>query len=118
MSGLTWPRLPWLFNRRVGTALFWAFAVFGTAFTINVIGIHLTGSIDGWKSWLHAHSAPFFAWRLCLYGAMAYFWWQTHRHLRQRQSSTTGFQRLRLIGVGAVIIVLIHEGSGLLQIGR
>jgi len=117
MSHLTRLRLPWLFNRRVATALLWIFLVFGAAFTVNFIGIRLTGSVNGWTYWLHAHTAHFFVWRLCLYGAMAYFGWQTRRHLRQRPASVADYQRLRLIGVGAVITVLLHEGSGLLQHG-
>lgn len=117
MNPLTWLRLRWLFNRRVGVALFWTFVVFSAAFIVNLIGIRVTGSIDGWKHWLQAHATHFFVWRLCAYGAIACFWWRKHWHLRQRPFDAEAVKRLRLIGVSAVITVLLQEGSRLLQHG-
>lgn len=115
MNPLTRLRLPWLFNRHVGKALLWALVVFGTAFAVNLIGIRLTGSIGGWKDWLHAHAAQFFVWRLCLYCAIATFWWQTRRHLQQRPFDADAVNRHQLIGAGAVITVLLHESRWLLH---
>lgn len=115
MNPLTWLRLPWLFNRRVGMALLWTLVVCSAAFIVNLIGIRLTGSIDGWKHWLQAHAAQFFVWRLCVYGAIATFWWQTRQHLRQRPFDANSIKRLRLIGVGAVITMLLHESRWLLH---
>lgn len=117
MSRLTWLRLPWLFNRRVGVILLWTLLVFGVAFAMTLIGIRTIGSIQGWQNWLRAQAGYFFVWRVGVYGVTAYFGWQTHRHLRQRQSNAADYQPLRLIGVGAVITVLVTESSQWLQHG-
>ena len=119
MSVFAWLRLRWLFNRRVGKALLWTLVVFAAALTVNLIGIRLTGSIDGWKVWLRAHAAQFFVWRLCIYGAIATFWWQTRQRLRQQPFDVDALKRLRLIGAGAIITLLLHESHWLLHgLGR
>lgn len=117
MNRLTWLRLPWLFNRRVGIALLWALVVLSAAFIVNFIGIGVTGSIEGWQNWLDAHATHFFVWRLCAYGAIACFWWRKRWHLRQRPFDAEAVIRLRLIGVTTIITVLLQEGSRLLQHG-
>jgi hypothetical protein len=43
------------------------------AVTANVVGIHLTGGIDGWQAWLTAHRTHFLAWRLLLYTAACWY---------------------------------------------
>ena len=77
----TWLRPAWLFNRRVAAgalkALLWVLLVGSIAVSVNVAGIHVVGSIDGWQRWLAANRSYFFAWRLLLYAATACGWWAT-----------------------------------------
>jgi hypothetical protein len=49
-----------MFKHRVGFALLWGLLVAGIAVAVNVAGVHVVGSIDGWERWLHAHAAHFF----------------------------------------------------------
>ena len=104
-------------RRRVGIALQWTLLVFSAAIIVNLIGISVIGSIAGWQSWLRAQAVYFFVLRVGVYGATAYFWWQTRKQLQQRKADTTDYQRLRLIGVGSVITVLVTESSQWLQHG-
>ncbi|MBN9459661.1 MAG: hypothetical protein J0H00_00375 [Burkholderiales bacterium] len=110
-----WLRPAWLFNRRVGIALLWALAIAGIAVAVNVAGIHVVGSIDGWERWLRAHSAHFLVWRLLLYAATAYGWWWMRRRLRQREPGPETQQRLLRVEVAAVVTLVLLEGSQLLR---
>jgi len=112
-----WLRPAWLFNRRVGLALLCALAVAGIAVAVNVAGIHVVGSIDGWERWLRAHEAHFFVWRLLLYAVTGYGWWWMRRRLRQRESGPEAHQRLLRVEVAAVITLVLLEGSQLLRHG-
>jgi hypothetical protein len=104
-------RLAWLFNRRVGLALLWVLAVAGIAIAVNVAGIHVVGSIDGWERWLRAHAAHFFVWRLLLYAATAYGWWWMRKRLQQREPGPETRQRLLRIEVAAMVTLVLLEGS-------
>lgn len=117
MTGRTWLRPTWLFNRRVGIALLWALLIFGVAVAVNVAGIHVVGSIDGWEHWLRAHSAHFLAWRLVLYAATAYGWWWMLQRLRQREPTAETHQRLLRVEIAAVVTVVLLEGSQWLRNG-
>ena len=44
-----WLRMRWLFNRRVGFALLWTILLLVVAISINLIGIRVLGSIEGWQ---------------------------------------------------------------------
>ena len=117
MTGRTWLRPTWLFNRRVGVALLWALLVAGIAVAVNVAGIHVVGGIDGWERWLRAHSAHFLVWRLFLYAATAYGWWWMRQRLRQREPSAEAHQRLLRIEIATVTTIVLLEGSQLLRHG-
>ena len=115
----TWLRPAWLFNRRVAAgalkALLWVLLVGSIAVSVNVAGIHVVGSIDGWQRWLAANRSYFFAWRLLLYAATACGWWWMGRRLRDREPSAEAQQRLRRVEIAAVITLVLLEGSQLLR---
>ncbi|MEW9900475.1 hypothetical protein ABWL39_17795 [Chitinivorax sp. PXF-14] len=117
MIGRTWLWPAWLFNRRVGIALLWTLLVAGIAVAVNVAGIHVVGSIDGWERWLHAHSAHFLVWRLLLYAATAYGWWWMRRRLLQREPEAETHHRLLRVEIAAVTTIVLLEGSQLLLHG-
>ena len=115
MNARTWLRPTWLLNRHVGAALLWMLAVAGIAVTVNVVGIHVVGSIGGWERWLRAHSAHFLVWRLMLYAAIACGWWWMRRRLRQLEPGPEAYRRLLRVEVAAVATIVLLEGSQLLQ---
>ncbi len=113
----TWLRPAWLFNQRVALALLWVLAVAGIAAGVNVVGLHVVGSIDGWEWWLREHSAHFLVWRLLVYAATAYGWWWMRRRLREREPSPEAHQRLLRVEIAAVVTLVLLEGSQLLRSG-
>lgn len=115
MNARTWLRAAWLFNRYVGIALLWVLAVAGIAVTVNVVGIHVVGSIGGWERWLRAHSAHFLVWRLLLYATTACGWRWMRRRLCEREPAVETHQRLRRVEIAAVAIIVLLEGSQVLQ---
>lgn len=117
MSWVTWRRLPWLFNRRVGVALLCTLLVVAVAAVVNIAGIQVVGGVEGWQQWLQAHAGHFFAWRLCLYGATAYGWWWMRRRLLRRESSRETHQRLLRTEIAAVISVVALEAGQALRHG-
>ena len=115
MSRVSWRRLPWLFNRRVGVGLLCTLLVVAVAAVVNIAGIHVVGGLDDWQHWLQAHAGHFFVWRLCLYGATAYCWWWMLRRLLRREPSRESHQRLLRTEIAAVIAVVALEASQLLR---
>lgn len=109
-------RLAWLFSRRVGLALLWMLAIAGIAIGVNLAGIHIVGSIDGWERWLHAHATHFFVWRLLLYAATAYAWRCVRKRLQQREPGLETRRRLLRIEVAAVVTLVLLEGSQWLRV--
>lgn len=107
----------WLFNRRTGAALLCALLLLSVATVVNVIGIRLVGSIQGWQLWWRAHAGYFLVWRFLIYATTAYFWWQAYTHLKQRDADSAAQQHLRLIGAAAIITLLVQESSQWLQHG-
>lgn len=104
-------RFAWLFNRRVGVALLWTAAVVGAAVVVNLAGIRLIGSVDGWERWLQMHAGFFLAWRVCLYAATAWGWWWMRQRVWQREPAVETRQRFMRIEVAAVIAVVLMEAS-------
>ena len=117
MSRMTWRRLPWLSNRRVGVGLLFTLLVVAVATVVNIAGIHVVGGLDDWQHWMQAHAGHFFVWRLCLYGATAYCWWWMLRRLLRREPSRESHQRLLRTEIAAVIAVVALEASQLLRHG-
>ena len=117
MSRMTWRRLPWLFNRRVGVALLCTLLVVAVAAAVNIAGIHMIGGVEGWQHWLQAHAGHFFVWRLGLYGAAAYGWWWMRRRLLRRESSRETHQRLLRTEIAVVIAVVALEAGQALRHG-
>jgi hypothetical protein len=110
---LNWRRR--LFNARLGRALLWTLLVVLTAVAINLAGIRLVGSLDGWSRWLRAHTGYFLVWRLCLYAATGCGWWWMRRRLRQREPSQEAHRRLLRTEIAAVISIVLLECSALLR---
>ena len=107
----------WLFNRRIGVALLWSTLVIGAAVLVNLAGIHLVGSIDGWERWLRTHAAVFLVWRLCLYAGTISGWWWMRRRVQRRESLLETRLRFLRIEVAAVAAIVLMEGSAWLPHG-
>ena len=117
MTSRAWLRPARLLGRRVGIVLLWVLLVAGIAVGVNVVGLHIVGSIDGWEQWLREHSGHFLVWRLLLYAATAYGWWWMRRRLREREPSAETHQRLLRVEIAAVVTLVLLEGSQLLRNG-
>ncbi|MGZ7551281.1 hypothetical protein ACXVSG_13720 [Pseudomonas aeruginosa] len=117
MTSRAWLRPARLLGRRVGIVLLWVLLVAGIAVGVNVVGLHIVGSIDGWEQWLREHSGHFLVWRLLLYAAMAYGWWWMRRRLREREPLAETHQRLLRAEIAAVATLVLLEGSQLLRNG-
>jgi len=121
MNGWNCLRPTWLLNRRVASGLLrtllWVLLVAGVAVGVNIAGIHVVGSVDGWQSWLKANRGYFFAWRLLLYAATAYGWWWMRQRLRQREPTAETHQRLLRVEIATVVTVVLLEGSQWLRNG-
>jgi len=112
-----WWRCAWLFNRRVGVALLWGLVVVGAAAIVNLAGIRIVGSIDGWEHWLRRHTGVFLVWRLCLYALTAWGWWWMRQRVLRREPATETRRRFLRIEVAAVTAIVLMEGSAWLQHG-
>ena len=97
--------------------LLWVLLVAGIAVGVNVVGLHIVGSIDGWEQWLREYSGHFLVWRLLLYAATACGWWWMRRRLREREPSAETHQRLLRAEIAAVVTLVLLEGSQLLRSG-
>ena len=118
-----WAKLrpTWLLNRRVAAGLLrtvlWGLLVAGVAVGMNLAGIYIVGSVDGWQRWLRANRGYFFAWRLLLYVTTAYGWWWMRRRLLEREPSVESRQRLRHVEIAALVTLVLLEGSQMLRSG-
>ena len=116
-----WTCLPpsCLLTRRVASGLrrtlLWVLLVACVAVGVNIAGIHVVGSVDGWQRWLKAYRGYFFAWRLLLYAATAYGWWWMRRRLLEREHSAESHLRLRRDEIAAVITLALLEASQVLR---
>ena len=100
-------------HSRIVSALLWALLVGLSAVTVNVVGIRIIGSVNGWAHSLHAHRAFFLVWRLCLYSATACGWWWMRERVRHREPGAD--RRLRRVELAAVLAVVAFEGVALLD---
>lgn len=105
-----------LFNRRLTRTLAWVLVIAAAAVGINVLGIRIIGTADGWSRWLTTHRAYFLAWRLCLYAATAWGWWWMRQRVRQREPSKETHARLLRTEIAAVMAILALEGAVLLTL--
>lgn len=103
--------------RRAGLVVLWALLVLLAAVAANVIGIQLTGGIEGWQAWLTAHSNHSLAWRLLLYAGTAYGWIWMRRRVLAREPDADTRQRLLRAEMAAVVAVAALEISPFLQAG-
>ena len=110
-----WWRLGWLLNRRVGLALAWAALLLVAGTAVNLAGIRMAGSIDGWQRWMDAHAGVFLAWRLLLYGATVWGWLWMRRRLLAREPDGVAGQRLLRVEIAAIVAVFALEASLLMQ---
>lgn len=76
---------------------------------INLLGIYLTGSLDGWQAWRAESYGHFLAWRLMLYGAIVAGWLPLRRRLLGREPE----KRSRLVRaeIGFALVLVLFEVS-------
>ncbi|RSH69199.1 hypothetical protein [Stutzerimonas stutzeri] len=101
--------------RRAGLVLVGALLVLLVAVAANLIGIHLSGGIEGWQAWLTTHSNHFLAWRLLLYVGTAYGWIWMRRRMLAREPDAATRRRLLRAELAAVAAVVVLEFSPFLQ---
>ena len=100
-----------LLRSRTVRALRWVLLLLLVATAFNVLGIHLLGDTLSWSRWLDSHRAYFLAWRLFLYGAIAYAWRRMRSRMAQGEQSPEALMRLRRAEIGAVLVILALEGA-------
>ena len=100
-----------LLNRQVGMALLWTGLVIGVAVLVNLVGIQLVGSIDGWSRWLKDHAGYFLVWRTALYGVTAWSWWRMCQRLDRRPMPTDATKRLKRTEIAALLAIALIEFS-------
>lgn len=110
-----WRWSSWRFKRCLGVALLWTLLLAGIAAFVNIVGLGIVGSINGWSHWLRAHSTHFFIWRLLLYAATAYGWYGMRQRLRQREPAAG--ERLLRAEIAAVTAIVLLEAGQLLGNG-
>lgn len=106
MSG--W-RPHWL--QRASLVLLWSILLLAVAVAINLVGIHMAGSIESWQQWLAAHASLFLIWRLLLYACTVWGWIWMRRRLLARQPEASARQRLLRAEIAAVLAVAALEIS-------
>ena len=104
-----------IFSRRVVLTAGWVIALIVVAVGVNLIGIHIVGSVGGWNGWLESHRGLFFAWRLCVYGVTAWGWWWMRRRVRERETTSGVRVQLWRAEIATVVVVLLLEGSVMLR---
>lgn len=99
--------------RRVSLVLLWVFLLLIAAAAVNLIGIHLAGSIEGWERWLAAHAGYFLVWRLLLYAGTAWGWLWMRRRLLAREPGADTRRRLLRAEIAALLAIVALEVSQL-----
>ncbi|MGK8436782.1 hypothetical protein ACRS3X_05400 [Ectopseudomonas hydrolytica] len=99
--------------RRAGLVLLWIFLLLIAVATVNVIGIHFAGSIEGWERWLAAHAGYFLIWRLLLYSGTAWGWLWMRRRVLAREPGTDTRRRLLRAEIAAALVIAALEVSQL-----
>lgn len=113
-------KIHWLFNRSIALFLVSVLVLMSVAFFINMIGIHVTGTIDNWRNYLSQNAPYFLMWRLVLYSLMIFGWLWVKKRLIAReysqdeQSTTVLKQRLLRIELAtAIAFVMLEVSNGL-----
>lgn len=116
MSGGPGLRSLRVWGRRAMMTVFWLVVLIVTAVAMNLIGIRVVGDAEAWQQWLRGHAAYFLAWRVCLYGGIAYGWWRVRGHVIRR-SNAGARARIVRAEVAAVVVLALLEGAQLLTQG-
>ncbi|WP_043689284.1 hypothetical protein [Luteimonas huabeiensis] len=107
--------MSWVAVRRYGArallALLMLVMVLIAAAVVNLVGIRMAGSIEGWHQWMRAHAGWFLAWRLLLYTVTVYGWLWMRRRLHAREPDGGARQRLLRVEIAAVLAVVALEVS-------
>jgi len=107
----------WLFNRSVAMFLIGLFGLIIIAFLVNMLGIHVTGTVDNWQRYLSQNAPYFLMWRLALYSLIVAGWlWVKQRivareYSKDEQSNTALKQRVLRIEIATVVAFLALETS-------
>lgn len=97
--------------RHAGLIMLWVALLLVVAVAANVIGIYLTGNIEGWQQWLAEHTSHFLAWRLLLYTGTAWGWlWMRRRVLAREPDAGTRHCLLRA-EIATVVVMAALEIS-------
>lgn len=107
----------WVWGRRASITAFWLVALIVVAVAVNLIGIRVAGGIEAWQQWLRGHAAYFLAWRLCLYGGIAYGWWRVRGRVIQRDPTASARARIACVEIAAVVVLALLEAAQLLNQG-
>jgi hypothetical protein len=101
---------PFYFLRSMSWGLFaLAMMILIVGIAINLLGIYLTGSLDGWQAWRAESYGHFLAWRLMLYGGIVAGWIPLRRKLLVREPERRS--RLLRAEVGFVLVLVLFEVS-------
>ena len=103
----------WIFNRRLGLALLKGFLL-GLAVAM-ILGSLRMSHVENWRHFIGEHAGLFLAWRLTLYGLIAWGGWQVRLRQAKFESSPEFRQRWRRIGIAVLGTITLLEVSQLLQ---
>lgn len=104
-------KMRWLFNRRTAQAMAWSALLLLVVVVVNVAGIGIVGDIQGWSQWLNTHAWAFLIWRIVLYLALGYGWWQMRGRIMGNVGTAGERARLIRVEVAAVVALLVLEIS-------
>lgn len=110
-----WMRLPRLFNRRAAWMLMWVAVLLIVAVAVNLLGIHLLGSLGEWRRWMEASSVYFLVWRLLVYGVTAALWLRMRTRLLAREAEAPSRRRLLRAEIAGVLALFALEASLLIH---
>lgn len=102
-------KFKWLFNRYVGWSVLWIAGLMLVAGILNAIGIQLAGDIQNWSVWFNGHASAFLVWRIFIYSAVSYGWYQMRIRVLTREDDSDSKQRFLRIEIGAVCALLLLE---------
>jgi hypothetical protein len=104
-------------RQRAARVLLWGMLLLIAATAANVAGIHLAGSLDGWRQWLKSQTDHFLIWRLLLYAGTAWGWRWLRRRVVAREPGGKTQSRLLRAEMAAVLAVTALEISQFVQAG-
>ncbi len=84
---------------------------------IHIIGIRQLGSLAAWNDWVAHHGWYARAWRLCVYGAVAYGLWWRRQRLLGRDNSPDMRRALLRTNLAAFALIAFGEFQATMRQG-